>query len=470
MPLSGFGRTVQSAIYRAGALGHRPRVPTDGTRLEGAAERAMSRRAFAYVAGSAGSESAARANRAAFDCWEVLPRMLRDASERDAGVQLFARRHTSPLLVAPIGALSAVHPDADLAAARGARDQDVTMVLSSQASVPMEDVARQLAGSGHWFQLYWSSDDDLVASLVSRAEACGSEAIVVTLDTVHLGWRPRDLDLGHLPFARGEGIAQYTSDPVFRRLVAERLRTGAAAPSSPSPASPSLPSTGHKVAVDRSQTPGREGTTPASTEAGAQEPRPTPRALGTLLSISRHYPGSTRENLRAPEPRAAVETFLDVFSRPNLSWADLPRLRELTKLPIVLKGVLRADDARRALDEGVDGIWVSNHGGRQVDRSVAALDALVDVVTVVRDHAPDVPVVFDSGVRTGADAIVALALGASAVAVGRPHVYGLALAGDAGVSEVLRNIRAELDLTMALTGCRTIADITPDLVRPRRGY
>jgi lactate 2-monooxygenase len=450
MRLSGFGRTVQSAIYRAGALGHRPRVPTDGTRLEAAAERAMSRRAFAYVAGSAGSESTARANRAAFDRWEVLPRMLVDASERDAGVELFGRRHSSPLLVAPIGALSAVHPDADLAVARGARDQNVTMVLSSQASVPMEDVARQLAGSGHWFQLYWSGDDDLVASLASRAEACGSAAIVVTLDTVHLGWRPRDLDLGHLPFARGEGIAQYTSDPVFRRLVADRL-----------------PSTGHKVALDRSQNQGREVIPSPSSEAAVPEPRPTPRALGTLLSISRHYPGSTRVNLRAPEPRAAVETFLDVFSRPNLSWADLPRLRGLTRLPIVLKGVLRGDDVRRALDEGVDGIWVSNHGGRQVDRSVAALDALVDVAAVVRDRAPDLPVVFDSGVRTGADAFVALALGASAVAVGRPHVYGLALAGDAGVAEVLRNIRAELDLTMALTGCRTIADITPDLVRPR---
>ncbi|HET8594114.1 MAG TPA: alpha-hydroxy-acid oxidizing protein [Intrasporangium sp.] len=442
MPLSGLGRTVQSAIYRAGALGHRPAVPTDGARLEAAAERAMSRRAFAYVAGSAGSEEAARANRAAFDRWEVLPPMLRDANERDAGVDVFGRRHASPFLVAPIGALSAVHPDADLGVARGASDQGVTMVLSSQASVPMEDVARQLAGSGHWFQLYWSSDDDLVASLVSRAEACGSEAIVVTLDTVHLGWRPRDLDLGHLPFARGEGIAQYTSDPVFRRLVSERVL----------------------AAGDQDRT------TPPGSGADAPEPRPTPRALGTLLSISRHYPGPIRANLRAPEPRAAVETFLDVFSRPSLTWADLPRLRELTKLPIVLKGILRADDARRALDEGVDGIYVSNHGGRQVDRSVAALDALLDVVPVVRDRAPEVPVLFDGGVRTGADAFVTLALGATAIGIGRPHVYGLALAGDAGVSEVLRNLRAELDLTMALTGCRTIADINPDLVRPRHSH
>ena len=151
-----------------------------------------------------------------------------------------------------------------------------------------------------------------------------------------------------------------------------------------------------------------------------------------------------------------------MFSKPSLSWADLPRLRELTSLPVVLKGVLHPDDARRAVDEGVDGILVSNHGGRQVDRSVAALDALPGVVDAVRGAGSDVPVLFDSGIRSGADVFVALALGADAVGIGRPHVYGLALAGAEGVAEVLRNIRAELDLTMALTGCRTLAEVTRD--------
>ncbi len=126
------------------------------------------------------------------------------------------------------------HDEADLAVARGARQQHVTQIISTQASVPMEEIATALGGSGHWYQLYWSSDDDLVASLVARAEACGSEAIVVTLDTAYLGWRPRDLDLGHLPFARGEGIAQYTSDPVFQRRVAERVARQSAERSSPS--------------------------------------------------------------------------------------------------------------------------------------------------------------------------------------------------------------------------------------------
>ena len=133
---------------------------------------------------------------------------------------------------------------------------------------------------------------------------------------------------------------------------------------------------------------------------------------------------------------------------------------------MVLKGVLHPDDARQAVAAGVDGILVSNHGGRQVDRSVAALDALPGVVDAVRGAGSAMPVLFDSGIRSGADAFVALALGADAVGIGRPHVYGLALAGAEGVAEVLRNIRAELDLTMALTGCRTLADVTRERLVP----
>jgi lactate 2-monooxygenase len=447
MPSVGFGRTVQSAIYGAGALGHRPKMPVDSIALEAAGRRAMSRRGFAYVAGSAGSEATARANVAAFDRWQVVPRMLVDTTARDTGVEIFGRRHESPLLVAPIGVLSMAHAEADRAVAVGARAQHVTQIISTQASVPMEETARTLAGSGHWFQLYWSSDDDLVASLVARAEACGSEAIVVTLDTAYLGWRPRDLDLGHLPFARGEGIAQYTSDPVFQRRVAERVASlGGQTLDTTQPAKPTEP-----YAAPR-----------APAADAPRRPRPTPAVVATLLSMSRNHPGRTRDNLTAKEPRAAVETFLEVFSRPSLTWADLPRLRALTSLPIVLKGILHPDDARRAVDAGVDGVYVSNHGGRQVDRSVAALDALPVVVRAVRDAGSSVPIIFDSGIRCGADAFTALALGATAVGIGRPHVYGLALAGADGVAEVLRNLRAELDLQMGLTGCSSIADITHD--------
>jgi len=254
-----------------------------------------------------------------------------------------------------------------------------------------------------------------VASLVRRAEACGCDAIVVTLDTTLLGWRPRDLELGHLPFMRGRGIAQYTSDPVFMRKLGEPL---------PGPA-------------------------PAS-------PRPNVAALRTLLAMARAVPGGALRNLRTGAARAAVRRFVATYSRPSLTWSDLPFLRTRTRLPILLKGVLHPDDARRALDAGVDGVWVSTHGGRQVDGSVAALDALPAVVEAAADR---VPVLVDSGARGGADVFRALALGARAVGVGRPYVYGLALAGETGVREVLANFAAEFELTMALAGCRSVAEI-----------
>ena len=195
---------------------------------------------------------------------------------------------------------------------------------------------------------------------------------------------------------------------------------------------------------------------------GGDGAKPTWTALRTLASQARRYPGRFRDNLRSPEPRAAVETFLDVFSNPALTWQDLAFLRERTKLPILLKGVQSPQDAAIALDHGVDGLVVSNHGGRQVDGAVGSLDALPGVVEEVGDR---IPVLFDSGIRGGADAFKALALGARAVLVARPYVYGLALAGTTGVVEVMRHIAAEFDLTMGLAGCAAVADISSDLLR-----
>jgi isopentenyl diphosphate isomerase/L-lactate dehydrogenase-like FMN-dependent dehydrogenase len=285
-----------------------------------------------------------------------------------------------------------------------------------------------------WSQLYWSTSDELVESLVGRAEAAGCEALVITLDTTMLGWRPRDLDLGHLPFALGKGIAQYTSDPVFRRLVERRVAEAGA----PAPAQ-----AGRAAGRDR-------------------QPRPTPAAVRALVGMARAWPGPLWENLRSPLPRAAVETFLATYSRPSITWADLAWLRARTRLPVLLKGVLHPDDARRALDEGVDGIVVSTHGGRQVDRSIAALDALPDVVAAVGDRAP---VLLDSGVRSGADALVAVALGARAVLLGRHYAWGLALGGEAGVRQVVADVLAEFDLTLGLTGHTSVAELSPDALR-----
>lgn len=424
----GYVRAVQSEVYRAGVSGTKPAVPVDFDALERAARKAVSADAFAYLAGGAGSERTIAANRAAFDRWGIWPRVLRDVSQRDLSIEMLGRRRATPFLLSPIGVAELAHAEADVAVGRAAAELDVPFVLSNQASRPMEEVAAAMGDRARWFQLYWSASDELNASLLRRAEASGCEAIVVTLDTHLLGWRTRDLDLAYLPFTRGLGIAQYTSDPVFAELVRERVARGGA------------------------------GT----------RPKVTPRLLASAFSIARSgsrtplVDGGVRAALRSPLPRAAIETFLDVFADAALEWDDLARLREWTSLPVLLKGIVHPDDAARALEHGVDGIVVSNHGGRQVDGSVATLDALPEIAERVGGR---VPIVLDSGVRGGADAFTALALGATAVGIGRPYAYGLAVAGSDGVREVVRNHIAELDVTMALAGHRSVAEIGPDSLR-----
>jgi lactate 2-monooxygenase len=409
------GLERQRRIYLQGVSGRRPRVPTDATQLEQRAESAMSPEAFAYIAGGAGSGATMRANRAAFDKWRILPRMLRDVEARDTSIELFGRRLPAPFLVAPIGVSEMVHKEADLAAARAAAAEGVPMVFSNQASKPMEACAGVMGSGPRWFQLYWSKSNDLVESFAQRAEACGCEAIVITLDTTLLGWRTRDLDLGYLPFLQGKGIAQYVSDPVFNRIVDEHE------------ADPDAPTR-------------------------VEQPKPTPSAVMTLLAQK-----------RARVTREQVQRFVDIYSRPSLTWDDLGFLRERTKLPILLKGICHPDDARRAVDEGVDGLVVSNHGGRQIDGAAATLDVLPGVVQAVDGR---IPVLCDSGIRTGADVFKALALGARAVLVGRPWVYGLAIAGEAGVREVLQNFQADFDLTMGLAGCASVGEITREALVP----
>jgi lactate 2-monooxygenase len=413
----GYGRQRQADIYLAGVRGQKPRVPQNAAGLERRAQRAMSKEGFAYIAGGAGLETTMKANRAAFERVRIVPRMLRGPATRNLEVELFGRTLPAPLLLAPIGVLEMAHRDADVAVARAAAAEGVPMIFSSQASRPLEECASAMGDAPRWFQLYMSTSDELVRSFVSRAERAGCEAIVVTLDTTMLGWRLRDLDLGYLPFLAGKGIAQYVNDPVFQRLVDD------AAPPERGPV--------------------------------------TPAAIRALWRLARGYPGSTWANLRSPRPRQAVRTFLDVFARPSLNWQDLAIVRDATELPILLKGILHPDDARRALNEGVDGIVVSNHGGRQVDGSIGSLDALPAIVEVVGGRAP---ILLDGGIRGGADVFKALALGATAVLIGRPYCYGLAVAGESGVREVIQNFVADFDLTLGLAGCASLAELGGELI------
>lgn len=408
----------QRQIYMRGAQGERPRLPLNYESLELEAEIKLSTEAFAYLAGGAGAEATIRENRKALDRVKLAPRMLRDVSSCNLSTSIFGNTLSVPFFLCPLGALDLAHAEADLAVARAAARADVPVCFSNQASFSMERCSSAMGDTVRWFQLYWSASDELVISLVRRAEECGCRAIVVTLDTTMLGWRARDLELAHLPFLRGRGLAQYTSDPVFLELL-------------------------------------------KSAPAPPEKPRVTPQSVSTLLEATRRFPGPFWEVLKSGQGLAAVRTFVSLYSRSNLTWSDLAFLREHTKLPIVLKGILRADDARKALDHGANAVYVSNHGGRQVDGALGAAAALPGVVEAVGGR---VPVLFDSGVRGGADIVKALALGASAVGIGRPFAYALSLGGEDGVFEFLENLKADLRLAMGLTGCASLADITPDLI------
>jgi isopentenyl-diphosphate delta-isomerase len=385
-----FGVKHIREVYRKGMFeGETPDFPVSFDELREQAFERMSWQAKAYVHGGAGSEETFERNKD-FSRWRIVPRMLRGVADRDLSVEVFGETHAYPLMITPLGVQGMLHEEGEVATARACRELDVPFVLSSLASRSMEDVSEALGDTPKWFQFYWSSDRDVAASFLDRAEAADYEAIVVTVDAPTLGWRERLLEKGYYPFLEGEGMANYFSDPAFR--------------------------------------------------AALDEP---------------------------PEknPEAAVDRFLSVFGDASLTWDDLEFVFERTDLPVVIKGVLHPDDARRAVEAGADGVQVSTHGGRQVGASISAIEALPEIAEAVGD---DGAVFFDSGVRRGEDVFKALALGADSVMVGRPFAYGLAHSGQAGVEQVLRNTLSQVDLTMGLAGIDDAENIGRDAVRDEK--
>ena len=413
----------QREIYLKGFAGQPPAIPPGAVELEQAAIRKMTPEASAYVGGGAGQGHTMLANRQGFGRWQLVPRMLCNVENPAIGIDFLGQKLPTPLLLAPVGVLEMVHEGADLGVARAAATLGIPYIFSNQASVRMETCSAAMGSTMRLFQLYWSRSPDLVTSFVTRAEACGCQAIVLTLDTTMLGWRTQDLALGYLPFMYGKGLAQYTSDPVFQQLLDTFLQ-----------------------------------------QPPASRPPLTPTMLRRVLSTVRRYPGGTfLQKLRAGRAMGAVALFSGLYTNPTITWDDLHFLRQQTRLPILLKGILHPDDARKAVDYGMDGIIVSNHGGRQVDGAISSIDALPGVVAAVNSQ---LPVLLDSGIRTGADVVKALALGANAVCLGRPYVYGLTLGGQKGVETVIRNLLAEIELTLGLSGHKSLAELSPDSIRP----
>lgn len=384
----GFGSERQASIYREGTEGRAPAVPLSPGRLEEVARRLVGPEVADYVAGGAGGEDTVHANSAEFWRWQIVPRLLTDVHERDTRVELFGQVLPAPVLLAPIGALSAVRPEAELETARAAAALGLPFVVSTLTSHTLEEIAAVGGQGPRWFQLYWGPDAELNLSLVERATKAGYSALVVTLDTRVLGWRERDLARGYLPFLTGAGIGNYLSDPVFR---------------------------------------------------------------------------SRLERPPEEDPAGAAVRAVQQIADPTFSWADFRSLCERARVPVIAKGLLRAADATAATEAGANGLIVSNHGGRQVGGSLPALRALP---SIVEETGGRVPVLFDSGIRRGPDVLKALALGARAVLLGRPYVWGAALGGEAGVREVVENLLADFDVTMANAGCARVSDLTRELLAP----
>jgi isopentenyl diphosphate isomerase/L-lactate dehydrogenase-like FMN-dependent dehydrogenase len=346
--------------------------------------------------------------------------MLADSTRRDLSVNLFGTQYKSPILVAPIGVQEIAHPDAEEATARACAELKVPMILSTAATRSFEEVAKANGDGDRWYQLYWPKpqSEEVTVSLLGRAKANGYKVLVVTLDTFMIGWRPNDLDECYLPFVYGQGCQMVFSDPVFNETF-------------------------QKMQADD-----KRGIFEKAAELWEILKRPG-SITGTFKVLA---------NVQTMQ-KAAV--FADLISSGTYrEWKDLQILRKHWDGPILLKGIQTVEDAHQAIDHGIDGIIVSNHGGRQLDGAISSLDALAEIGADKKVQDSGLTVLFDSGIRTGSDVLKAVALGAKAVLIGRPYVYGLAMGGEAGVKHVLQCILADTDNSLANLGKKAISDLS----------
>jgi len=361
---------------------------------------------FGYVAGAAETNQSFRANRASFQAWEMVPRVLVDITARDMGVALFGRRWATPFGVAPMGlaALSAYR--GDLVIARAARRENIPFVLSGSSLIRLEEVIA--VNPDAWFQAYLPGDDAGILALLDRVKAAGFRTLVITLDTPAAANRENNLRAGFtIPVRPGPRLAwQGITHP--RWLFGTFLRT--------------------------------------------------------LLQHGMPHFENSYAARGAPILSPNVERNLS--DRGHLNWRHLQMIRRVWHGEIVVKGVLDPRDARRAADEGINGVIVSNHGGRQLDGAAAPLAVLPRIV----EACPDIPVMLDSGVRRGSDVLKALALGARFVFVGRPFAFAAAVAGEAGALRAIELLRSEVSRNMALMGVLRPDELDPGHLIPAQGH
>ncbi|KAL1704474.1 FMN-dependent dehydrogenase [Schizophyllum commune] len=349
--------------------------------------------AFWYAYGSAGTHGTCDANIRAYSKFGIIPRMLVDASPQHRSLEttLFGVKYPTPVVVAPIGVQTIFHPDGEEASSGAAGRLGIPYIMSTASSRSIETVARSNGeGNPRWFQLYWPRTNDITLSLLSRAKKAGFTALVVTLDTMTVGWRPHDLAKAYSPFAHSVGCQVGRSDPVFMAKFG-------------------------------------------------------------------------REPIVKDDIFLGSEWLAEITSGTFKGWDDLAFLRQNWDGPLILKGIQSVHDAETALLHGADGIIVSNHGGRQVDGAIPSLFALERIMRSDKikeaQRSGKLTILCDSGIRSGPDIVKALALGAQAVLLGRPWLYGMIAGGQAGAEQVLQHTIADLDTTMALSGLRTVADI-----------